>query len=119
MKLSPKSCLIQLAMILRNNKSIALSIWLIKMVANISLSIWAACRSLKLAFRIKPKYSLITILGLFVVAECLIKDLEHIRLLTSIYANIGLGFIILLVPCLFVITLIKNKNGRKLQSGRK
>ncbi|RED59238.1 GerAB/ArcD/ProY family transporter [Cohnella lupini] len=86
-----------------------LSVWLIKILANISLSLWAACHSLKLSFRVKPRVSLIVMLALFVLLQWFIGNQEEITRATTIYSNIGLYFIYIFIPIVFVITWLKKK----------
>jgi hypothetical protein len=86
-----------------------LSVWMLKILANISLSLWAACHSLKLSFRIKPRVSLIVMLAIFAILQGLIGNQEEIKTVTAIYSNVGLYLIYVFIPVLFVVTWVRKK----------
>ncbi|MDQ0874777.1 spore germination protein (amino acid permease) [Paenibacillus sp. V4I3] len=88
---------------------LVISIWFIKMLGNISISLWAACHSLKLSLRTKPRTSLIIFLVLFVIIQLFVKDRNSIRVVTTMYANVGFYFIYIYVPIVFIMTLVRKK----------
>ncbi|NBD26888.1 GerAB/ArcD/ProY family transporter [Paenibacillus glycinis] len=86
-----------------------LSIWLIKILANISLGLWAVCHSAKLAFRAKPRIVLVVCLLLFAVLQGAIKDLNDIQPIRTLYNQVGLWFLYAFIPLLFVLTWLRRR----------
>ena len=88
---------------------LVLSIFFITIIANISLGLWAACRSVKRSFRIHQRMSLIVFLILFLVLTEWVKKYTLLRQLAGHYTNVGLYFIYVYIPILFIITIIKKR----------
>ncbi|SDO77508.1 spore germination protein (amino acid permease) [Paenibacillus sp. yr247] len=88
---------------------LVISVWFIKMLSNISINLWAACHSLKLSLRTKPRISLLIFLVLFVIMQLLVKDRNSIDAVAKVYANIGGYLIYIYIPILFIITLVRKK----------
>ncbi|USK31320.1 spore germination protein (plasmid) [Bacillus sp. CMF21] len=97
--------------VLQRVEYLAISMWLIKMVANISLFLWAACRGMKNVFQIKPRASLIAFLVGFLILEYFLKDPNIFRWI-EFYSDVGLYFIYGYIPIMFVVTQIR-KNWNK------
>jgi spore germination protein (amino acid permease) len=92
---------------------LAISLWLLKNLSGISLSLWAACRGMKNVFQIKPRASLLTFLVGFLILECFLKDRSIFRWMAEFYSDVGLYFIYGYIPILFVVTQVrKNWNKR-------
>jgi spore germination protein (amino acid permease) len=91
---------------------LAISLWLIKILANISLSLWAACRGMKNVFQIKPRVSLLAFLVGILILEYFVKDRSIFRWISELYSDIGLYFIYGYIPIMFVVTQVR-KNWNK------
>lgn len=77
---------------------LVISIWFIKMLANISLGLWSATHSLKLAVRANPRISLIIILVLFIGGQLIVKDHDRLQLANSLYGWTGIYFTAVFIP---------------------
>ncbi|NIK66950.1 GerAB/ArcD/ProY family transporter [Paenibacillus sp. BK720] len=91
---------------------LAISLWLVKNLAGISLSLWSACRGMKNVFQIKPRASLLTFLVGFLILDYLLKDRSIFRWTSEFYADVGLYFIYGYIPIMFVLTQVR-KNWNK------
>lgn len=92
---------------------LVISIWFVKMLANISLSLWAVCHSLKLSVRAKPSVTLWIILALFVAAQLVIKDYSRLQTANELYERMGMILIFGYVPMMYVITRFNRKKTRQ------
>ncbi|KQX53911.1 GerAB/ArcD/ProY family transporter [Paenibacillus sp. Root444D2] len=88
---------------------LAISIWLIKILAGISLGLWAACRGMKNVFQIKPHASLLAFLVGILILEYFLKDRSIFRWISEFYSDVGLYFIYGYIPIMFVVTQVKKK----------
>lgn len=86
---------------------LAISMWLIKILANISLSLWVACRGMKNVFQIKPRASLLVFLVGILILVSIVKDLTIFRWIFEFYSDVGLYFIYVYIPIMFVVTQVK------------
>jgi spore germination protein (amino acid permease) len=86
---------------------LVISIWFIKMLANISLSLWSSTRSLKLAVRANPRISLIIILVFFIGGQLIVKDHDRLQSVNTFYGLTGIYFTAVFIPLLFIITRFK------------
>lgn len=93
--------------VLQRLEYLALSVWLIKFIASISLGLWAATRVLKHSLKIRPRLSLLVFLAGFMVLEIWVKDRNTIRWITELYQTIGFYFIYGYIPLMFALTQIK------------
>lgn len=91
---------------------LAISMWLIKILANISLSLWVACRGMKNVFQIKPRVSLLAFLVGILILEYFVKDRSIFRWISEFYSDVGLYFIYGYIPIMFVVTQVR-KNWNK------
>jgi len=89
-----------------------LTLWLLKMLANIALGIWVSCHSLKVGLRLKPRISLACILLLFIPLLYMIREPQDIRMISGLYASMGEYLVFLYIPVLFFISLIANSRGK-------
>lgn len=86
---------------------LVISIWFIKMLANISLGLWSSTRSLKLAIRANPRISLIVILVLFIAGQLIVKDHDRLQSVNYFYGMTGIYFTAVFIPLMFIITRFK------------
>jgi spore germination protein (amino acid permease) len=91
---------------------LAISIWMIKILADISLSLWVACRGMKKVFQIKPRASLLAFLVGILILEYFVKDRSIFRWISDFYSDVGLYFIYGYIPIMFVVTQVR-KNWNK------
>ncbi|MBA2940931.1 GerAB/ArcD/ProY family transporter [Paenibacillus sp. CGMCC 1.16610] len=91
---------------------IIISIWFVKMLANISLGLWSATHSLKLSIRANPRLSLIIILVLFIAGQLIVKDHERLQLTNSFYGLTGIYFTAVFIPLMLIVTRFKRKRSQ-------
>jgi spore germination protein (amino acid permease) len=89
------------------------SLWLIKMIAGISIYLWVACRGMKTAFRTGQRYSLIVFLIAIVTLNYFIADHRTIERVSELYGIIGFYFIYAYIPFMFVYVLIRRRLARR------
>ncbi|ACT00375.1 GerAB/ArcD/ProY family transporter [Paenibacillus sp. JDR-2] len=93
--------------LLQRLEYIAISLWFIKIVAGIAVYIWAACRGTKLAFRIRPRLFLaLSLIAIAILCE-VIRDHRTVEKLSEIYSQVGLYFIYVYIPFVFLGVLIR------------
>lgn len=90
---------------------LAISAWLLKFIASISLGLWAASRIMKHSLRIRPRLSLVFFLAGFWVLEVWGKDRNYIRWIIELYQTVGFYFIYGYIPLMFALTQIKRIRG--------
>lgn len=88
---------------------IVVSIWLLLVLPNISLKIWAACRGLKKLVNLKQRLSLLIVLVLFFFTANLLNENSLIVQLGDIYSKIAFYFVYCYIPFLFVFIYLKQK----------
>ncbi|MZQ84149.1 GerAB/ArcD/ProY family transporter [Paenibacillus sp. 5J-6] len=88
---------------------LVISIWFVKMLANISISVWSSTRSLKLAIHANPRISLIIILVLFIVAQLIVTDHDRLQSVNYFYGMTGIYFTAVFIPLMFIITRFKKR----------
>jgi spore germination protein (amino acid permease) len=98
--------------VLQRVEYLAISMWLIKILANISLNLWAACRGMKNVFQIKPRASLLAFLVVILILEYFVKEPNIFQWISEFYLDAGLYFIYGYIPLMFVVTKIR-KNWNK------
>jgi spore germination protein (amino acid permease) len=86
---------------------LAISMWLIKFLAGISLSLWVSCRGMKNVFQIKPRASLLAFLVGILILEYFVKDRNIFRWMAEFYSDVGLYFIYGYIPIMFVVTQVR------------
>ncbi|WP_127580377.1 GerAB/ArcD/ProY family transporter [Paenibacillus koleovorans] len=84
-----------------------ISLWLIKIVAGVSLYVWAACRGMKTAFHFGATYCLIGFLIVMVVLNYFIADHRTIHHISDLYGTIGFYFICAYIPFIAVCVWIR------------
>lgn len=88
---------------------IVVSIWLLLVLPNISVKIWAACRGMKKLVNVKQRISLLIVLVLFFFLANVLRESRQIEPLNEIYTNIAFYFVYLYIPFLFLFIHIKHK----------
>lgn len=88
---------------------LAISMWLIKILAGICLSLWVACRGMKSVFQIKPRASLLTFLVGILILEYFVKDRSMYRRFSELYTDVGLYFLYGYIPILFIVTQVRKR----------
>lgn len=89
-----------------------LSIWLLKIAANISLGLWAACHTAKVAFRAQPRVMLVLSLLLLAAMQWFVKDMNDLNAFRSVYHRAGLGLLFGFVPLLFLLARLRIRTPR-------
>ncbi|MED1561201.1 spore germination protein GerB [Alkalihalobacillus alcalophilus ATCC 27647 = CGMCC 1.3604] len=88
---------------------LGIAAWLIIITPNIALCIWAASRGLKEVFN-WPHRQMLRLIALAVLFIALIfQSRQDIDQLNTFMSNLGLYFLYLYIPILFLITTIKRK----------
>ncbi|MFC4779356.1 GerAB/ArcD/ProY family transporter [Paenibacillus sp. GCM10023252] len=95
--------------ILQRLEYLAISLWMIKIVANIGISLWVACRGMKNTLRVKPSRGLLGLLAGFLILEHFVQDRSSIRRMHELYSTIGLYVIYGYIPLMFIITQVIKK----------
>ncbi|CAI6085926.1 Spore germination protein YndE [Cohnella sp. JJ-181] len=90
---------------------VVLNMWLLKMVSNISVGLWAACHSLKQQLRIRPRISLAGALIGFLILFYLVDDPGDTRRIISLYMKTGEYLVFAYIPIVFVISRFSGKTG--------
>lgn len=88
---------------------IAVSLWFLKALVSVSISLWIAGRVLRTTVRIKQRWGLLLFLAGFLILFIFFNDRGSVRRLSELYGNIGFYYIYLYIPLLFLITLFKKK----------
>ncbi|MFB6802380.1 GerAB/ArcD/ProY family transporter [Peribacillus butanolivorans] len=88
---------------------IVVSIWLLLVLPNISVKIWAGCRAIKKVINVKQRISLFIVLVLFFIIANVLKERMQIERLNEMYSNIAFYFVYLYIPFLFLYIHIKHK----------
>jgi spore germination protein (amino acid permease) len=88
---------------------IVVSLWLMVVLPNISLSLWSACRGVKKVIHIKQRIILIMALIVFFLLANVISQHQMIKQLTDAYSNVALYFVYVYIPFMFIIMQIKQK----------
>jgi spore germination protein (amino acid permease) len=91
------------------------SLWIINIIAGISIYLWVACRGLNTAFRIGQRHSLIVFLIAAVTLNYFMRDRSNIDWISDLYENIGFYFIYAYIPLMFVCVLIRKRWARNLE----
>jgi spore germination protein AB len=88
---------------------IAVSSWIIIILPNICITIWAASRGAKRIFNKRHRFLLICILLVIFFATSRFETRNQINMLTDITGQLGFYLIYGYIPILFVISFIYNK----------
>lgn len=91
---------------------IFISIWFIKFISGVAIYIWAACRGLKVAFRMGGRISLIVMLLAIVGLNSFLIGQRSISWISGLYAEVGFYFLYAYIPFLFVCILIRKRLAR-------
>ncbi|WP_449537675.1 GerAB/ArcD/ProY family transporter [Ferdinandcohnia sp. Marseille-Q9671] len=88
---------------------IGITTWILVILPNLCLFIWAASRVGKQILKIRQKNILLVILVLIYVPTCLINDIETIYIITDMLGRIGFYILYVYIPVLAVSYLIYKK----------
>ncbi|WP_197479908.1 GerAB/ArcD/ProY family transporter [Paenibacillus swuensis] len=89
------------------------SIFLVPLLANISLSLWVSCRFAKRSFHLKQWISLLVLLGGIGILGMLITNYETLQKLTKMYNTVGFYVLYAYIPILFIISQLKARRSLK------
>ncbi|WP_246938872.1 GerAB/ArcD/ProY family transporter [Bacillus pinisoli] len=85
---------------------VGIASWILVILPNICISIWAASRIAKKVFKIRQRILLIVILGITYASTILFSSREQINLLNEYTAQIGFYVIYLYIPLMFFISYL-------------
>jgi spore germination protein (amino acid permease) len=88
---------------------IVVSVWLLVVLPNISLRLWAACRGFKKLVNIKQHIILLIFLFVLFISTNVLQGRHLIQQFVDVYTNIGFYFAYLYIPIIFISIHIKQK----------
>jgi Spore germination protein. len=91
-------------------ESLLITIWIVKILAIVSLGLWAACHSMKQNIRLKQRLSLKVFIGLILILLLFIKNDDQIQMVTRLYSTIGQYIVFCYIPILFGISIFLKNN---------
>ncbi len=92
---------------------LALSLWLIKIIAGVSVYVWAACHGTKTAFRLHQRIMTMISLAVVMAVSVWIVDHKTIERLSEWYSTIGFYFLYAYIPFIFICVHIQRWWGKK------
>lgn len=93
---------------------IGIATWLLVILPNICLSLWAASRGMKRVFGVRQNRALVVLLIIVFFITGIFKRKQSIHLLNETMSQFGFYFIFIYIPILFVLTFIIRKvRGKK------
>ncbi|ANS74575.1 hypothetical protein AWM70_08235 [Paenibacillus yonginensis] len=90
--------------LMQRTEYMVLTFWLVKLLANIGLTIWASCQLLKKDMNIKPRIGLGWIMGVFMVLMFFVTKPSQLKGLSVLYNQTGEYLVLLFIPFLFVLS---------------
>ncbi|MCH1625589.1 GerAB/ArcD/ProY family transporter [Ferdinandcohnia quinoae] len=88
---------------------IGITTWLLVILPNLCLTLWASSRGIKRVFAVRQKKALIGIMIIVFIITGLFRTRQSIGLLNDYMSTFGFYFIFFYIPILFVLTLIIRK----------
>lgn len=88
---------------------IAIATWMLIILPNVCLALWAATRLSKQIFKIKQKHILILFLIILYIISIYLQERTAISKMNDIMSNIGFYLLVAYIPFLFVISKLKKK----------
>lgn len=88
---------------------IGIANWILVILPNICLALWAASRCLKDVFKFNQKYSLIFFMLIAYFAVNMSETREQISLMNAIVGQVGFYIMFVYIPIMFFLTFIINK----------
>ncbi|MFD1738978.1 GerAB/ArcD/ProY family transporter [Bacillus salitolerans] len=88
---------------------IGIASWILVILPNVCITIWAASRGAKRIFHMRQRILLVVVLALTYLAVVIPNTREHINMLNEYTSQIGFYVIYAYIPLMFVITLIYDK----------
>jgi hypothetical protein len=95
--------------VLERFEYVVIFIWLFVLMPTICIPIWSVGRILEVSFKLKPKFSLLIISIIIYSSVFFIKGRISINMLNQFVGNLGLYFIYIYIPFLFIVNYIKSK----------
>lgn len=95
--------------LLQRLEYLIVSVLFVKIIANIALGLWVACRGTKAVFQIKQSLTLIIFLAGFIILHLFTKEIDTIKRISDYYSTIGSYFIYVYIPIVFLIMEIRKK----------
>ncbi|MCM3626539.1 spore germination protein [Paenibacillus glycanilyticus] len=95
--------------LMQRMETLLITIWIVKILAIISLGLWAACHSMKLTTKTKQRTSLKIFMGVIVILLYFTKNEEQAQMVTNLYSSVGEYVLFLYIPLLFAISLFMKK----------
>jgi len=102
--------------ILERFEYIVIFTWFLVVLPTVCLPVWSVGRSLEILFNVKPKNSLLIVSIIIYSSVFFIKGRISINMLNQLVGTLGLYFIYIYIPFLFVINYIKSKIQRHFSS---
>lgn len=88
---------------------IAIATWMVIILPNICLSIWATTRLTKQVFKLKQKHTLIPFLCILYILSIIIGERTEISKINDLISKVGFYLLIGYIPFLFVVSKLKKK----------
>ncbi|MFC5451480.1 GerAB/ArcD/ProY family transporter [Paenibacillus aestuarii] len=98
--------------IMQRMETLLITVWIVKILAIISLGLWAACHCMKQTTKIKQRTSLKIFIGIIIIVFFLIRDDEQIQTYFHLYSMAGEYMVFLYIPLLFAISLFIKKQAQ-------
>lgn len=95
--------------LLQRLEYIVIPILFVKIIANIALGLWVACRGTKAVFKMKQSISLIVFLACFIILHFFTRELDTIKRLCDFFSTVGSYFIYGYIPIVFTIMQVRKK----------
>ena len=88
---------------------IGIASWLLVILPNLCITLWAASRGIKRLFNVNQKVVVLMISAIVIIIAALSKSRQEITLLMDILSVTGFYFLAIYLPFLFLFTIIKRK----------
>ncbi len=92
---------------------IAISLWMLVILPNAILPLWAATRGMKRVFGFKQKYSLHGIVIIIFIAQMLLKTRDQVNMFFDWFSNKGFYLVFIYPFILYVLVLVVQKMRQK------
>lgn len=92
---------------------IGITSWLLIILPNICLSIWASTKALHEVYHIRQKLGLLIILFILLISTMLINSREHIDMVNKYMSYLGQALLYIYIPLLCILSFVIMKFRRK------
>ncbi|WP_078544125.1 GerAB/ArcD/ProY family transporter [Litchfieldia alkalitelluris] len=92
---------------------VGITSWLILVIPNVCLELWASSRIIKRVSSFKQRHALIVLAGLVLICSSLLTTRTQINMVNDIVAQIGFYFVFFYIPFLYVLFLVVQKVRKK------